>query len=94
MEQFCITVYQVSTTDSTGILLPYSFPVCVCVFVFSSRSFWTPSSLDVPAGVTREEGHSIFHPPSLYILVLYIICCEKNPELASQRVKVITGGYL
>ena len=25
--------------------------------MFSSRSFWTSSSLDVPAGVTQEEGH-------------------------------------
>ena len=32
--------------------------VCVCVFVFSSHSFWTSSSLDVPAGVTQEEGHT------------------------------------
>ena len=43
--------------------------MCVCVFflfildikfvgsVFSSHSFWTSSSLDVPAGVTQEEGH-------------------------------------
>ena len=31
------------------------YTVCVCVF--SSRSFWTSSSLDVPAGVTQEEGH-------------------------------------
>ena len=34
--------------------------VCVCVFVFSSHSFWTSSSLDVPAGVTQEEGHTGF----------------------------------
>ena len=33
--------------------------VCVCV-VFSSHSFWTSSSLDVPAGVTQEEGHTGF----------------------------------
>ena len=31
----------------------------VC-FVFSSHSFWTSSSLDVPAGVTQEEGHTGF----------------------------------
>ena len=36
----------------------------VCVCVFSSHSFWTLSSLDVPAGVTQGEGHRIFHPPS------------------------------
>ena len=28
------------------------------VCVFSSHSFWTSSSLDVPAGVTQEEGHT------------------------------------
>ena len=40
--------------------------MCVCVCVFSSYSFWTPSSLDVPAGVTQEEGHTGFfiHLPS------------------------------
>ena len=32
--------------------------VCVCVCVFSSYLFWTSSSLDVPAGVTQEEGHT------------------------------------
>ena len=33
---------------------------CVCACVFSSHSFWTSSSLDVPAGVTQEEGHTGF----------------------------------
>ena len=43
---------------------------CMCVCVFFSHSFWTSRSLDVPAGVTQEEGHTggksyrIFHPPS------------------------------
>ena len=35
-------------------------PIFVCVCVFSSHSFWTSSSLDVPAGVTQEEGHTGF----------------------------------
>ena len=34
--------------------------ICVCVCVFSSNSFWTSSSLDVPAGVTQEESHTGF----------------------------------
>ena len=34
------------------------FSLCVCVF--SSHSFWTSSSLDVPAGVTQKEGHTGF----------------------------------
>ena len=34
--------------------------------LFSSHSFWTSSSLDVPAGVTQKEGHTGFfiHLPS------------------------------
>ena len=32
---------------------------CVCV-VFSSQSVWTSSSLDVPAVVIHEEGHTGF----------------------------------
>ena len=32
----------------------------MCVCVFSSHSFWTSSSLDVPTGVTQEEGHTGF----------------------------------
>ena len=32
----------------------------ICVCVFSSHSFWKSSSLDVPAGVTQEEGHTGF----------------------------------
>ena len=39
--------------NNTAVLL-----VCVCVF--SSHSFWTSSSLDVPARVTQEEGHTEF----------------------------------
>ena len=34
--------------------------VCVCVFFFSSHSFWTSSPFDVPAGITQEEGHTVF----------------------------------
>ena len=32
----------------------------MCVCVFSSHSFSTSSSLDVPARVTQEEGHTGF----------------------------------
>ena len=43
--------------------LQYVHCVCVCIVcvcVFSSHSFWTSSSLDVPVGVTQEEGHTGF----------------------------------
>ena len=32
----------------------------MCVCIFFSPSFWTSSSLHVPAGVTQEEGHTVF----------------------------------
>ena len=32
--------------------------ICISVCVFSSHSFWT--SMDVPVGVTQEEGHTGF----------------------------------
>ena len=38
------------------VILEYS-KAQMCVCVFSPHSFWTSSSLDVPAGVTQIEGH-------------------------------------
>ena len=51
-----------STTDSDFIIIQYSVPCVLPVVcgVFSSHSFWASSSLDVPAGVTQEEGHTGF----------------------------------
>ena len=42
--------------------------------VFSSHSFWTSSPLDVPAGVTQEEGHSEFfvHLPSAVRALIFL----------------------
>ena len=46
----------------------------VCVCVFCSHLFWTPSSLDVPAGVTQEEGHTGFliHLPSAVRALIFL----------------------
>ena len=54
----------ISTTDRTN--------ECVCVF--SSHPFWTSSSLDVPAGVTQEEGHTGFliHLPSAVRALIFV----------------------
>ena len=45
-----------------------------CVCVFSSHLFWTSSSLDVPAGVTQEEGHTGFliHLPSAVRALIFV----------------------
>ena len=42
--------------------------------MFSSRLFWTSSSLDVPAEVTHEEGHIGFliHLPSAVHAFIFI----------------------
>ena len=44
------------------------------MFVFSSHPFWTSSSLDVPAGVTQEEGHTGFliHLPSAVRALIFV----------------------
>ena len=47
--------------------------MCVCVCVFSSHSFRASSSLDVPAGVTQEEGHTGFFTHLLLSAVLALI---------------------
>ena len=40
----------------------------------SSHPFWTSSSLDVPAGVTQEEGHTGFliHLPSAVRALIFV----------------------
>ena len=42
--------------------------------MFSSHPFWTSSSLDVPAGVTQEEGHTEFliHLPSAVRALIFV----------------------
>ena len=51
----------------------FLFLLC-CVCVFSSHPFWTSSSLDVPAGVTQEEGHTGFliHLPSAVRALIFV----------------------
>ena len=46
----------------------------MCVCVFSSHSFWTSSSLDVPAEVTQGEGHTGFliHLPSAVRALIFL----------------------
>ena len=54
-------VINVVSVQCNGGLVPdiILLSLCVCVFcVFSSHSFWT--SMDVPAGVTQEEGNTGF----------------------------------
>ena len=42
--------------------------------MFSSHPFWTSSSLDVPAGVTQEEGHTgfLFHLPFAVRALIFV----------------------
>ena len=51
--------------------------VCICV-VFS-RSFWTSSSLDVPAAVTQEEGHTGF--------VIHLLSAVRSFNFLARRIQ-------
>ena len=52
--------------------------VC-CVCVFSFHSFWTSSSLDVPAGVTQEEGHTGF--------LIHLLSAVRGSILLARRIQ-------
>ena len=54
------------------------------VCVFSSYSFWTSSSLDVPAGVTQEEGHTGFFIHLLSAVRAFIFLA-KDPAIPFPR---------
>ena len=58
----------------SGVHSSVVFNACVCVCVFSSHPFWTSSSLDVPAGVTQEEGRTGFliHLPSAVRALIFV----------------------
>ena len=58
--QVNVLVLRINRSDLSKSSYLKTYVVCVCVCVFSSHSFWTSSSLDVPAGVTQEEGHTGF----------------------------------
>ena len=53
---------------------PHRYTVCVCVCVFFPSILETSSSLDVPAGVTQEEGHTGFliHLPSAVRALIFV----------------------
>ena len=57
----------------------------MCVYVFSSHSFWTSSSLDVPAGVTQEEGHTGFFIHLLSAVRAFIFLGEKDSAIPFPR---------
>ena len=55
---------------------------CV-LYVFSSHSFWTSNSLDVPAGVTQEEGHTGFLIHLLSAVRALIFLAKRNQQFLS-----------
>ena len=61
----------------------------MCVCVFSSHPFWTSSSLDVPAGVTQEEGHTGFliHLPSAVRALIFVARRIQPNSFPSSTVK-------
>ena len=57
----------------------------MCVCVFSSHPFWTSSSLDLPAGVTQEEGHTGFFNPPSFCGACLDFCREKDSAIPFPR---------
>ena len=55
--------------------LMYCTDVYVCVCVCSSHSFWT--SMDVPAGVTQEEGNTGFSIILLSAVLAFIFLARR-----------------
>ena len=47
--------------------------------VFSSHLFWTSSSLNIPAGVTQEEGHTGF--------LIHLPCAVRALIFLSRRIQ-------
>ena len=73
----CLTTNYISTTTSESIRGSSTYTTFLpdsSVCVFSSHPFWTSSSLDVPAGVTQEEGHTGFltHLPSAVRALIFV----------------------
>ena len=57
--------------------------ILLYVCVFSSHSFWTSSSLDVPAGVIQEEGHTGFLVHLLSAVRAFIFLARRIQPLLS-----------
>ena len=64
----------------------------MCVCVFSSHSFWTSSSLDAPAGVTQEEGHTGFFIHLLSAVRAFIFLARRIQPFLS-LVDCVNIGY-
>ena len=73
-EIFIFTVQLTTSRIGNLTRLIHALAIYMCVCVFSSHPFWTSSSLDVPAGVTQEEGHTGFliHLPSAVRALIFV----------------------
>ena len=74
MENLIFLFVVVHTRTTVLCMVTHTGIARVCVCVFSSHPFWTSSSLDVPAGVTQEEGHTGFliHLPSAVRALIFV----------------------
>ena len=69
----------------------------LCVCVFSSHSFWKSSSLDVPAEVTQEEGHTgffIYLPSAVRALIFLARRIQPFFSLVDCEVKFLCANDL
>ena len=79
-----------SSTVKSKFMYDSQASACACVLCFSPKLFWTSSSLDVPAGITQEEGHTGFltHLPSAVRALIFFFSREVfSHSLSSATVK-------
>ena len=62
--------------------------------MFSSHLFWTSGSLDVPAGVTQEEGHTGFLIRLPYAVRAFIILARRIQPFLSLVGREVEFGAL
>ena len=68
----------------------------ICVCVLYSHSFWTPSSLDVPAGVTQKEDHTGFfiHLPGVRAFIFLARRIQPFLSLVDREVEYLCTNDL
>ena len=69
--------------NTTSVNREKMYLVFLSMSVFSSHSFWTSNSLDVPAGVTQEEGHTGFLIHLLSAVRALIFLARRNQPFLS-----------
>ena len=79
-----LNIDNTTSVNREKMYLVFLFMSAACVLcVFSPHSFWTSNSLDVPAGVTQEEGRTGFLMHLLSAVRALIVLARRNQPFLS-----------